>query len=403
MSEVFNAFIGATYNMDVPDEEINLVLNDFINNILFFFQLILNALIRFYNIKDFTSDYLISHFHNNTINLVIRGKVYECASKLISIKNSMTRRDLENKISKYKNITLSDLKVSLYFSFDKEFRSKYRKKKMSIRLVREFSNRLSKCVDNGNQNNLLEEEKDINRIGSLPYNVDPLEASIRLLRALKNIESPVKKLKHLKKIKKSFELAINDFWSDYEISNEKLLITGDITLTYMIYIIIKAEYSDIILDNDLIDTFITGADRISARGYNFTVITSSINFIINKLNDDFFKGSKNPLLIDANVPLNSEEIVNELSLNQEEEEEDNDRHQSNLDALENSLETNLKIPRTRSEDLNVEELNRVEYNYSNNFKFKNSDDFALSSNSELEEKLLYDPSKIMTYSKEANI
>lgn len=304
--DIFNNFIINRYSGEISQTMINEIINEFCTNVLYLRQILFEAVVRFYNIKDFEEIKTEIYFQHFITQFVMRDNVYETAYKLFAIKQKEKIRNIQIKIEKYRGIRLKDLKISLYFQFDEYFRKKFKRKhfnkhqmnsnhfKRSSMMDKFSMESLSNNIELNRNSLLIEPNKNSAIKGNIKRNLEPLYESIQLLCDLRNIQSPSKKLSQLKLIHQTCEETIKEFWSNYDIDENKLEINADLVLSLMIYLIIKSGYSSIIVDHDLISEFRSQSENKGKKAYLLNNLFLAIEFIIGSLNDEFFRGNEEP-------------------------------------------------------------------------------------------------------------
>jgi len=290
MTEIFSKSLAQTYSNQIHlINESNIIskVDSLIANVNVFMKILLDSIFKFYNIHHIENQIIHSHFQHLIIECVIRDELYDWIFRLFDIKNTKEKMKLGEKISLFRYKSISELRLKDYFKFDQKFRSNFKKQTLAKRLAN-----LQKKQEHDIYKFQNECIRHSHNFAPLDNKDDPFSVSIYLLKKLKDINSPLQKLKQLRLITLCFENSVKLFWSDYEVSTEKLLLEGEEILTLMIYIIIKSNYTEIVTDSDLIQQFLTSSEKLGKRGFHLITVASAIDFILNCIDETFFDSIK---------------------------------------------------------------------------------------------------------------
>ena len=109
----------------------------------------------------------------------------------------------------------------------------------------------------------------------------PYETAIQLLKQIKKYKAPFEKMLIIASLSDEIVNCINDFWKDMNeyINNDLLNIEAEQIMTIFIYIILKAEITDIIVHCKMIQLFTTCTTKASMIGYYYSTAEASVTFI----------------------------------------------------------------------------------------------------------------------------
>ncbi len=212
----------------------------------------------------------------NVISKVLfnTGKLYQNLYKLFSLYLNDEIINFAKILLIAQKLTPKDLKIPNKFSLDEETQ------KLKEELI-EQKKLTSNIIINTNNLKMNEENYFKN--------------SVEKIHKLKYIKVPYEKMMKLSSITNSITKSVNDFWKGMEkiITPNFLNITADELLVILIYIIIKANYPQILIHEYLIYSFTTKNTQSTTIGYFNTSIKASIDYIIKdiikeyKLEDEF--------------------------------------------------------------------------------------------------------------------
>ncbi|MDR3549098.1 MAG: hypothetical protein P4M11_12710 [Candidatus Pacebacteria bacterium] len=218
------------------------------------------SLIKFYNIRLALSERNADLFLVPVTDLIVRGKVRDVFTRILVSENEKELELLRTQIAAFRKVQLEKLKTSKYFCFDERFRREFKRKAPSARPAPPTREALLHPVANRSEPVLLMK-------------------SIEALLKLRETDAPNSKLKQLLRVSKTILKEIDEFWDGYEVKREKLIMDPDSLLSLFIYVIIKAEYAELLIDLKLIETFITEADKSSTKGYYLVTLTIAVDWI----------------------------------------------------------------------------------------------------------------------------
>lgn len=114
--------------------------------------------------------------------------------------------------------------------------------------------------------------------------------AVKLLSSVKNVILPYKKMLKISMVSEEITKCVNHFWEEakpFIPKEDYLTITADDLMVLFIYILIKSEMSDILVEERIIENFTSKMTRGSSIGYYFTTLQAAIDYITNeKITDD---------------------------------------------------------------------------------------------------------------------
>jgi len=216
-------------------------------------QVMCYAVIYFYNIKLKLTPRNTELFLGIITDLFVRGESQIIIMKLLHEELKDQIEIFKAKLEKFRKIKLEQLKVSQYLSFNYSFRETFQKI---------------------SQNDAKKP-------------ISPLSHAIEELLKIKQISQPNRKLDQLLIFSKTLSSEIDQFWENYSVKREKLIMDPDSMLSLYIFCIIKSEYVDVILDHKFMETFMTDIDRKSMKGYHLVTLGIAFEWILSQNDDNF--------------------------------------------------------------------------------------------------------------------
>ena len=293
MESIFSDFVENNFQIsqEISENKFESLFQELYQNIQEFLTLLIQAIVRYFNLRYIQSSIFKSLLNELAINHIFNVKVYKTVNQFYIIKNKEQIQQLKNKIKKFGMISLSDLNVNPYFSFDEKFREKFKRKP-----------------------NYISDKKKA---------YEYLDETIRIFKLMKNINPPYKKLKQVKLAVVAFELELRKFWKYYEIDSSKLLIAGDILISVFIFLILRSGYSNIIADIEYMRQELSENDLKGQKDYQLSSLSSCVDFIIKELDESLLMELKKMPLSDKKIsivpslPENQKTITNSKPENTE--------------------------------------------------------------------------------------
>ena len=109
------------------------------------------------------------------------------------------------------------------------------------------------------------------------------ESVIAILKNVKTNKKPFEKLLLLASMGSEIPECVNAFWKqmDRHIPQQFLSINSDDLLAIVIYVVVKAQFPEILLHNEIINSFTTDNTKSSMVGYYFITVQTAIEYINN--------------------------------------------------------------------------------------------------------------------------
>jgi hypothetical protein len=240
-----------------------------LKELLTFANYITNALIRFYSIKNSTSPKIFEIYLEKIKDLMIRRDLFNLIFK---IKRKLNARKIEvysENLIEYYNIKPHYLCTSPYFSMDKKF------KKLIKNYLKSKKDIGSKIFNEDKKDTLKNKEK---HISSLPF-----KKSILLLRQINHTDSLINKIDYMYKVRDSVLSEIDDFWKNIPLQSKYKSVDADNLLSLFIYLMIKAQINNLMIDLEIIEDFTSRSLKLSRKGYFFSLFQSSIEYLVSNL------------------------------------------------------------------------------------------------------------------------
>jgi len=203
-------------------------------------------------------------------DLLINGDLLRFLKKLkINAKRNILTRYKE-KFHEFYNIHPSDLGVSPYHSFDKNLKLK----------LQEI---LKKNVNLDPTDNINNSTKKFDM---------PFSKSLIYLSEINRSETIMQKVDVLCNLRNFILDEIDEFWKHFPFQQKKMFVDADNLLSIFIYLIIKSQLSDMIVDIEIIDDFTNKSLKLSRKGYLFSLVQSSLEYLLNTLTSSHIEQNK---------------------------------------------------------------------------------------------------------------
>jgi hypothetical protein len=289
--------------------------------VLFLSNILTGALIRFYNIKKSCNEKILEIFLEIIKDLFLRNDLYKVIYHIKSSLLSRKKDKFSANLIKLYNLKPYYFGTSPYFSQDREFRKTLRKKTEEIlaskkeeqkAFSQEQQNFFEKLKQkNLNNNNNNHNNKKINSNLKWNYsnfgikktseldgikmnNIDTevsknvlkiqFDETLLLLRKLNDCNSMLKRIDLMFTLRSSILTEIDNFWFNIPLKMKYKSVDADNLLSIFIYLIIKSQMTNLIIDIEIIDCFLSKNIKLSRKGYFFSLFQSSIEYIIDNIN-----------------------------------------------------------------------------------------------------------------------
>jgi len=238
----FAKYILNTYN-DISYDTIDTIKSSLLSEIRDIIKILCFVLIKFYQLDLQFNERNANLFLMPVTDLVVSKEISKHIIKLLEMKQEEEMNMFSTQLVEFKNLELSKLKLGKYFAFNKEFRATFpHKEDLKEGIV--------------------------------------LSKAIRVLQKFKNIETPNAQLDQLLRLSDAIIQEVDRFWKGYEVDPEKLILDPDSFLSLLIYVIIKAQYERIYIQQQLMELFITEVDKGSTKGYYLVTLSIAIRWIL---------------------------------------------------------------------------------------------------------------------------
>lgn len=222
---------------NISEEELSkfyTYVKDELSNISF---ILILTLIKFYNIIEEPDYKIIDIIGEKIKDMLISGEILRFLQKVkYELKKDIIFRYNE-KFLEYYNILPQDLGISPYFAFDSQFKEFIVKKSYSF------------CINN---------EMEF-------YNL-PFSKSIIYFKEINKVHSIIKKLEIMINLREIILQEIDSFWKGIPINQKKRYVDADNLLSIFIYLIVKSQIADMIIDIEIIEDFINRSLKLSRKG-----------------------------------------------------------------------------------------------------------------------------------------
>ncbi len=227
------------------------------------------TILKFYNIKEKPILECTDKIEEKVKNYLIKEDLLLFFQKLKYDIIGNLLYELKKKFSQFRSLQPKDLGVFPYFSLDNKFRSN-----------------IVQFINSTDNNNI-----------SLCYNDDiqiPFSKTLIYLNDINRAKSLSSKLKMIGNLRNLIIGEIDSFWKDIPIKRN--FLDADNLLSIFIYLIVKKGQLDLYVDLEIIKDFMNESLKLSRKGkfmnkkgYFFSLLRSSINYIENSLNSTQIK------------------------------------------------------------------------------------------------------------------
>ena len=222
------------------------------------------TIIKFYNIIEEPEYRIIDIMEEKVKDLLISGDILKFLQRLKYNSKKDIIEKYQEKFLEYYNILPRDLGISPYFSFDTDFKSK----------IKESLTKNTEIII-----------PIVKNISNLPFS-----KSLIYFREINRTDSIIKKLEIMYNLRDVILSEIDEFWQEYPIQQKKRYIDADNLLSIFIYLVIKSQLADLIVDIEIIEDFINKSLKLSRKGifllylgYFFSLVQSSFEYLLNTM------------------------------------------------------------------------------------------------------------------------
>lgn len=217
------------------------------------------TLVKFYNIIEEPDYKVIDIIGEKVKDLLISGDILRFLQKLKYLEKKDDIIQYQEKFLEYYNILPCDLSINPYFAFDVNFREK-------------IAQALKKNTETETE--------------SSPKKNLPFFKSIMYFREINRADSIIEKLEIMYNLRNMILGEIDMFWKGISIDQKKRYVDADNLLSIFIYLIIKSQLSDLIIDIEIINDFINKTLKLSRKGYFFSLVQSSFEYLLNTMSGE---------------------------------------------------------------------------------------------------------------------
>eukprot|EP00826_Nyctotherus_ovalis_P010482 TRINITY_DN1275_c0_g1_i1.p1 TRINITY_DN1275_c0_g1~~TRINITY_DN1275_c0_g1_i1.p1 ORF type:complete len:305 (-),score=114.71 TRINITY_DN1275_c0_g1_i1:384-1298(-) len=247
----FTNYVLATYS-NISIDTVQEMKDSLLNEVRDIIKILCYVLIKFYQLDLQCDERNVSLFLIPVTDLVASSGVYACVMKALVMEQEKGLEEFGKQLAAFKGLELEKLKLGKYFAFNKEFRATFPLK-----------------------GDVKPDEEVI------------LSKPIQALKKFESIKAPNAQLNQLLEVAGSIVQTVDDFWAGHEVNHEKLILDPDSFLSLLIYVLIKAQYHHIFIQEQFMELFITEADKSSAKGYNLVTLSIAINWVLEQNPSDF--------------------------------------------------------------------------------------------------------------------
>jgi hypothetical protein len=310
-------------NFYKQEKELNILYDKIHKEILFFSQILTGALIRFYNIQNSCSNKILEIFNEKVKDLLLRNELYRVIYDIKTALHIKRKNIFSVNLIKYYDQMPYCISNNPYVCMDNNFRKILKKvfKKNNYTNDIKFNKEEEEEEDEENEegekvieefNAEKEKDKDIegsgkeaniNRINKFKsiskdiyenkYRIKnkniislPFEKTLFLLRKFNECKSMLKKIDLIFLLRESIFEEINFFWKEIPVKAKYISVDADNILSIFVYLIIKSQNANLYIDVEIMNSFLSKDIKLTRKGYFFSLIQSSVEFIIDNINED---------------------------------------------------------------------------------------------------------------------
>lgn len=292
------------------------------------------------------------------------GSLYQTIHNLFKIQYQQNIKDFKNILEIIKNLTTKDIQIDDKFCLDKntdrlinELKQKYKKGQ------KEKNNHEDKKKnEEGNNNIILKDDNDV-------YN-----KAINILRNLAKTKSPYKKMLLIASISTEITRCVDDYWADLEDiipSREYLQLNSDEILKIFIYIVVHAQFPELIIHEKFVDNFTFSLTKSTMIGFYNSTLDAAINYIQNNLLTDVNFGITEEFrksIMEDIKSLSDRKDDNEIEMGQ------NNKLYESIDGIEEEIISSNNLGKQYGKEVNL--VNS--YNISSTYNANNSKNLKTS-------------------------
>lgn len=390
-----SVFLAPTSKFNIQNKKLEDFFKQLQKEVLYISNILTGALIRFYNIKKSCNDKILEIFLEKIKDIFIRNDLYRVIYDIKSSLLSRKKHEFSANLIKLYNLKPYYFGTSPYFSQDREFRKMLRKKTEEILATKKeeekafsqeqqkFFQRLKKKSTDFTRNNLkstnlkwnysnfgLNKSCELDGIKMNNYDTEvsknvlkiPFDETLLLLRKLNDCNSMLKRIDLMFMLRSSILTEIDKFWINIPLKMKYKSVDADNLLSIFIYLIIKSQMTNLIIDIEIIDCFLSKNIKLSRKGYFFSLFQSSIEYIIDNINME---------QLDVNIKEYNNFLKAELK-------KLNENPFSVLDFYENSNSSNKEINKEDGNDNNNNDNQKIVSE--DNFLVQETNDESISRN-----------------------
>lgn len=397
-----SAFFGGTPNhFNIQNKTLEDFFKQLQKDVLYISNILTGALIRFYNIKKSCNDKILEIFLEKIKDILIRNDLYKVIYNIKSSLLSRKKHHFSANLIKLYNLKPYYFGTSPYFSQDREFRKLLRKKTEEILATRKEEQKAFSIEQQNFFEKLKQRKKSFHRIkpnntilkwnysnfglnktceldGIKMNNYDtevsknvlkiPFDETLLLLRQLNDCSSMLKRIDLMFTLRSSILNEIDKFWINIPLKMKYKSVDADNLLSIFIYLIIKSQMTNLIIDIEIIDCFLSKNIKLSRKGYFFSLFQSSIEYIIDNINME---------QLDVNIIEYNNHLKAELKKLNENPYAVLDFHENEKIESKEKIE-NSEYQNKKNENLNQDNVSNNKIISEENFVVKETNDDSLS-------------------------
>lgn len=217
------------------------------------------------------------------------GSLYEKVFELLEIIKKNEVIEFNKKLKEFKDISLKGFGIPERFRLNAETEELMYQMKNTSNNDTNNDTQQSKAdnmddnIINDTHNKLNEDKLNIIKDYDDDDTHRSYESVISILNNIKTNPKPFEKLLLLASMGSEIPECVNEFWKQMEthIPQHFLSINSDDLLSIIIYVIVKSQFPEIIIHNEIINSFTTDNTKSSMVGYYFITVQTAIEYINN--------------------------------------------------------------------------------------------------------------------------
>lgn len=212
------------------------------------------------------------------------GKIYNKIYELFSLQINKQILYLDKKLQFIKNISPKDIGIPEKFSLDEntiEFQQSLKQKEIPKRKKTKEKSGTNDSIPLNGRITISSAKIELNQDFYEKNKKEGYNTVIKIIRGLKHNKIPFEKMLLIASISTEITECVNTFWAGMEdyISPSLLNINADELMAIFIFVVIKAQFPEILLHQKIVNDFTSRTTKSTMIGYYNTTLEAAIEYI----------------------------------------------------------------------------------------------------------------------------